>query len=514
MLLKKRPIGAAGFPNWADEQGRALALLASHETRQGSEMNSKYEVVIGLEVHVQLTTKTKIFCGCSTAFGQAPNSQTCPVCLGLPGALPVLNRQVVEYAIRAGLATNCQIAPRSVFARKNYFYPDLPKGYQISQFELPICEHGWLDIETEELGPKRVGITRIHMEEDAGKLLHTDSSSSSVDLNRACTPLLEVVSEPDMRSADEAIAYLRQLHQTVVYLGVCDGNMEEGSFRCDANVSIRPWGQQEFGTRAELKNLNSFRFIKQAIEYEVERQIEVIEDGGKIIQETRLFDADSGVTRSMRGKEEAHDYRYFPDPDLLPLEVSAEWIEQVNGDLPEMPAAKIKRYQEELGLPAYDAGVLSAERPVADYFDALVALHDNPKLCSNWVMSEVLGALKDNNISITECPLTPELLAGILKRIDDKTISGKIAKTVFDEVWQSGRAADQIIEEKGLKQVSDSGAIEALIDEVIAANPAEVAEYRAGKDKLMGFFVGQVMKASKGKANPGLANQLLKKKLS
>ncbi len=477
-------------------------------------MNSKYEVVIGLEVHVQLTTKTKIFCGCSTAFGQAPNSQTCPVCLGLPGALPVLNQQVVENAIKAGLATHCRISPRSIFARKNYFYPDLPKGYQISQFELPICEHGWLDIETEELGKKRIGITRIHMEEDAGKLLHSDANSSSVDLNRACTPLLEVVSEPDMRSSDEAIAYLKQLHQIVVYLGICDGNLEEGSFRCDANVSIRPWGQKEFGTRAELKNINSFRFIKQAIEYEVERQIDVIEDGGKVVQETRLFNADTGMTRSMRGKEEAHDYRYFPDPDLLPLEVSDAWIAKVRDALPELPDAKLQRYLVDLGLPAYDAGVLSAERPVAEYFDALVALHNNPKLCSNWVMGDLLGAVKDKGILISECPVTPELLAGILQRIDDKTISGKIAKTVFEAVWESGKTADQIIEEKGLKQVSDTGAIEAIVAEVLAANPTEVAEYKAGKDKLMGFFVGQVMKASKGKANPGMANQLLQKKLA
>ena len=477
-------------------------------------MNSRYEVVIGLEVHVQLTTRSKIFCGCSTAFGQAPNSQTCPVCLGLPGALPVLNRKVVEYAIRAGLATNCRIAPRSIFARKNYFYPDLPKGYQISQFELPICEHGWLDIETEENGPKKIGITRIHMEEDAGKLLHSDGHSSSVDLNRACTPLLEVVSEPDMRSAEEAIAYLKQLHQIVVYLGVCDGNLEEGSFRCDANVSIRPRGQQQLGTRAELKNLNSFRFIKQAIEYEVERQIDVIEDGGKVVQETRLFDADSGVTRSMRGKEEAHDYRYFPDPDLVPLVVTDEWIEQVRGGLPELPAVKLQRYQEQMGLPVYDAGVLSAEREVAEYFDALVARHGNAKLCSNWVMGEVLRSLKEKEIAIADCPVTPELLAGVLQRIDDNTISGKIAKTVFEEIWRTGKTADQVIAEKGLKQVTDSGAIEVILEEVIAANQGQFDELKAGKDKLIGFFVGQVMKASKGKANPGMVNQLLKKKLS
>jgi len=477
-------------------------------------MNSRYEVVIGLEVHVQLTTKTKIFCGCSTEFGQEPNSQTCPVCLGLPGALPVLNRQVVDDAIKAGLATNCQIASHSIFARKNYFYPDLPKGYQISQFELPICEHGWMDIETEELGQKRIGITRIHMEEDAGKLLHSDGNSSSVDLNRACTPLLEVVSEPDMRSSEEAIAYLKQLHQIVVYLGICDGNLEEGSFRCDANVSIRPWGQKELGTRSELKNLNSFRFIKQAIEYEVERQIDVIDAGEKVVQETRLFDPDAGISRSMRGKEEAHDYRYFPDPDLLPLQVSAEWVGQVRSCLPELPKVKLQRYQDEMGLPAYDAGVISAERPLAEYFEALVSRFDKPKVCSNWVMGEVLGGLKEHNLAIEQCPVTPELLAGILQRIDDNTISGKIAKTVFEEIWQSGKSADEVIAEKGLKQVTDTGAIESIVDEVIAANPSQVAEYQGGKEKMLGFFVGQVMKASKGKANPGMVNQLLKKKLT
>jgi len=480
-------------------------------------MKSKYEVVIGLEVHVQLTTQTKIFCGCSTEFGQAPNSQTCPVCLGLPGALPVLSKKVVEYAIKAGLATHCAIAPRSIFARKNYFYPDLPKGYQISQFELPVCEHGHLDIETEEGGPKTIGITRIHMEEDAGKLLHGDTpetaGTSFVDLNRACTPLLEIVSEPDMRSSDEAIAYLKKLHQIVVYLGICDGNLEQGSFRCDANVSIRPWGQKEFGTRAELKNINSFRFIKQAIEYEIERQAEVLEDGGRVVQETRLFDANTGMTRSMRGKEEAHDYRYFPDPDLVPLVISPEWIERVREDLPELPEAKFQRFVREYGLPQYDAEVLTADRGLADYFDAAAQLHGDGKACSNWVMGEVQRRLNDEGISIAAAPVSPKLLVGMLGRIDDNTISGKIAKTVFDEMWKSGKTADAIIEEKGLKQVTDTGAIESIIDEILAANPGQVEEYRGGKEKVFGFFVGQVMKASKGKANPAAVNDLLKKKL-
>ena len=480
-------------------------------------MKSKYEVVIGLEVHVQLTTKTKIFCGCSTEFGQAPNSQTCPVCLGLPGALPVLSKKTVECAIKAGLATHCTIATRSVFARKNYFYPDLPKGYQISQFELPICEHGHLDIETEEGGPKTIGITRIHMEEDAGKLLHGDTpdtvGSSFVDLNRACTPLLEIVSEPDLRSSDEAIAYLKKLHQIVVYLGICDGNLEQGSFRCDANVSIRPWGQKEFGTRAELKNINSFRFIKQAIEYEVERQAEVLEDGGRVIQETRLFDAGTGTTRSMRGKEEAHDYRYFPDPDLVPLVISPEWIERVREELPELPEAKLERFIREYGIPRYDAEVLTADQAMAGYFDACVQLHGDGKACANWVMGEIQRRLNDAGISIGASPVSPERLVGMLKRIDDNTISGKIAKTVFDEMWKSGKSADAIIEEQGLKQVTDTGAIETIIDEIIAANPGQVEEYRGGKEKVFGFFVGQIMKASKGKANPAAVNELLKQKL-
>jgi aspartyl-tRNA(Asn)/glutamyl-tRNA(Gln) amidotransferase subunit B len=481
-------------------------------------MSQGYETVIGLEVHVQLTTKTKIFCGCSKDFGHTPNSQTCPVCLGLPGALPVLNRQVVELAIKTGLATNCQIAPRSIFARKNYFYPDLPKGYQISQFELPICEHGWLDIDLENGERKRIGITRAHMEEDAGKLIHGDTpqtaGNSLVDLNRACTPLLEIVSEPDMRSADEAIDYLKKLHQIVVYLGVCDGNLEEGSFRCDANVSVRPYDQKEFGTRAELKNINSFRFIKQAIDYEVERQIDLIESGGKVVQETRLFDSDTGMTRSMRGKEEAHDYRYFPDPDLVPLVISPEWIEDVRATLPELPEAKRGRFVDELGMSVYDAGVLASDRALADYFDACVALGNDAKSCANWIMGEVLRKLKETDTGITDVPVTPELLTGLLARIADDTISGKIAKTVFEKMWQKGQTADQIIEAEGLKQVTDTGAIEGLVDEVIAANPDQVAEYLGGKDKLIGFFVGKVMQASQGKANPGMVNQLLKKKLT
>jgi aspartyl-tRNA(Asn)/glutamyl-tRNA(Gln) amidotransferase subunit B len=477
----------------------------------------KYQVVIGLEVHTQLTTNTKIFCGCSTRFGSQPNSQTCPVCLGFPGALPVLNRKVVEYAIRAGLATNCSIAPRSIFARKNYFYPDLPKGYQISQFDLPICLNGHLDIDIEG-ERKRIGITRIHMEEDAGKLVHADlpgvGDDSCVDLNRACTPLLEVVSEPDMRSPDEAIAYLKKLHQIVVYLGICDGNLEEGSFRCDANVSLMPVGSTTFGTRAELKNINSFRFIKQAIEYEMERQAEILDEGGRIIQETRLFDPNTGTTRSMRGKEEAHDYRYFPDPDLVPVIVNDAWIAEVRATLPELPEAKRTRFASELGLSEYDAEVLAATRELAAYFEATLALFPQAKTVSNWVMGEVTRALNEDGKSIGDSPVTPALLADLLKLIEKGTISGKIAKTVFDEMYKTGKEPAAIVAEKGLVQVSDTGAIEAIIDEVLAKEAGQLAEYRSGKDKLFGFFVGQVMKASKGKANPALVNELLLKKLN
>jgi aspartyl-tRNA(Asn)/glutamyl-tRNA(Gln) amidotransferase subunit B len=474
----------------------------------------KYQVVIGLEVHTQLTTNTKIFCGCSTRFGAQPNSQTCPVCLGLPGALPVLNQKVVEYAIKAGLATDCFIAPRSLFARKNYFYPDLPKGYQISQFDLPICLNGHLDIEMAG-ETKRIGITRIHMEEDAGKLVHAGvGDDSCVDLNRACTPLLEVVSEPDMRSADEAIAYLKKLHRIMVYLGICDGNLEEGSFRCDANVSLMPVGTTIFGTRAELKNINSFRFIKQAIEYEIERQAEILDEGGRIVQETRLFDPGTGVTRSMRGKEEAHDYRYFPDPDLVPVIIDAAWIEEVRATLPELPEAKRLRFITQLGLSEYDAEVLSASRDLACYFEATVALFGEPKTVANWTMGEVTRALNEEGKGIADSPVTPARLSELLQLIEKGTISVKIAKTVFDEMYRTGREPASIVQEKGLLQVSDVGAIEAIIHEVLQKEADQLALYLSGKEKLFGFFVGQVMRASKGKANPALVNELLLKSLN
>ena len=473
----------------------------------------EWETVIGLEIHAQLATNSKIFSGSSTAYGAEPNTQASLVDLGMPGVLPVLNKEAVHFAVKFGLAVDAHIAPRSVFARKNYFYPDLPKGYQISQYELPIVGVGYLDIELEDGSTKRIGITRAHLEEDAGKSLHEDfHGKSGIDLNRAGTPLLEIVSEPDMRSAKEAVAYLKKLHALVRYLGVCDGNMQEGSFRCDANVSVRKPGQP-FGTRAELKNLNSFRFIERAINIEVERQIDIIESGGKVVQETRLYDPDKNETRSMRGKEDANDYRYFPDPDLLPVEVTPEFIESVRASLPELPDAKRQRFMTQYGLSPYDADSLTQSREVAEYFEAVTALTNDAKLTANWMNGDVAAALNRAGLEITAIPVNTEALASLLKRIQDNTISGKIAKEVFDALWNGEGTTDEIIEKKGLKQITDSSAIEGLIDGIIAANPKQVEEYRSGKDKLFGFFVGQAMKASKGKANPEQLNAILKQKL-
>ena len=478
----------------------------------------EWEVVIGLEIHTQLATKSKIFSGAATAYGAEPNTQACAVDLGLPGVLPVLNAEAVRMAIKFGLAVDAEISERSVFARKNYFYPDLPKGYQISQYELPVVGKGHISIELEDGSEKVIGITRAHLEEDAGKSLHEDfDGQTGIDLNRAGTPLLEIVSEPDMRSAKEAVAYMRKIHSLVRYLEICDGNMQEGSFRCDANVSIRPKGQEKFGTRAELKNINSFRNVERAINYEVERQIDVLESGGEVIQETRLYDADKNETRAMRSKEEANDYRYFPDPDLLPLIIDQATITDIKATLPELPNEKRDRFVNELGLSLYDASVLTSSRELATYFESLLsATGDNdPKQCANWVIVELSGALNKASMDITESPVSAEQLAGVLNRISDNTISGKIAKTVFEALWKGeGKDADAIIENKGLKQVTDTGAIEAMVDEVLANNPDQVQQYRDGKEQLLGFFVGQIMKASKGKANPAQVNELLKKKLN
>ena len=475
----------------------------------------QWETVIGLEVHAQLSTQSKIFSGAATAFGAAPNSQACAVDLALPGVLPVLNRGAVERAIRFGLAAGGTIARRSVFARKNYFYPDLPKGYQISQFELPIVAGGQIVIQVDGV-EKAVRLTRAHLEEDAGKSLHEDFHGlSGIDLNRAGTPLLEIVSEPDMRSSAEAVAYAKVLHALVRWIGICDGNMQEGSFRCDANVSVRPVGQERLGTRREIKNLNSFRFLEQAIEYEVRWQIDTLESGGKIQQATVLFDPDKGETRAMRSKEDAQDYRYFPDPDLLPLEVSAAWIEQVRAAMPELPEAMRERLMREYGLSAYDAGVLTAAKETADYFAALVkAVGAEPKICANWVMGELTGALNREELGIDQTKVSAPALAGLIGRIVDGTISGKIAKEVFDAMWSGAGDADQVIEAKGLKQISDVGALEKIVDDILANNPGQVAEYRSGKEKVFGFFVGQAMKASQGKANPAQLNDILKKKLA
>lgn len=475
----------------------------------------EYETVIGLEVHAQLKTKSKIFCSCSTEFGAPPNAHTCPVCLGMPGVLPVLNKKVVEFAIKAGLALDCEIQPKSIWARKNYFYPDLPKGYQISQYEEPICLKGHLDIQVDGK-EKRIGITRIHMEEDAGKLLHEhgDPNASHVDLNRAGTPLVEIVSEPDLRCAADAAAYLKQLRSILRYCDVCDGNMEEGSLRCDANVSIRPVGKKKLGTKVELKNINSFKFVEKAIEYEVERQKLCLASGEKIVQETRLFDANRGVTESMRSKEQAHDYRYFPDPDLVPLIIDEKWISTVRKDLPELPMARAARFVKEYQIPEYDAAVLTAEKEVADYYEEAVKKYSlGAKKISNWIMTELLRVLKDSGKEIKQSPIQAPQLAKLIELIDQGTISGKMGKTIFEEMGKTGKNPEAIIQEKNLVQVSDTGAIEKIIDQVIAANPQQLAQYKAGKDKLFGFFVGQVMKEMKGQGNPAMVNDLLKKKL-
>ncbi|MBN2231872.1 MAG: Asp-tRNA(Asn)/Glu-tRNA(Gln) amidotransferase subunit GatB [Deltaproteobacteria bacterium] len=475
-----------------------------------------YEVVIGLEVHAQMRTATKIFCSCSTSFGDEPNRNTCPVCTGQPGALPVLNRRVVEFAIRAGLATGCRINSGNVFARKNYFYPDLPKGYQISQYELPVCEHGHLDIDAGEGETRRVGITRIHMEEDAGKLVHPDDRSgvSYVDYNRACVPLLEIVSEPDMRSAAEAVAYLKALRDIVMYLGICDGNMEEGSFRCDANVSIRPRGQEAFGTRTELKNMNSFRNVQRAVEFEVERQIDVVESGGAVVQETRLWDVDKGITVTMRGKEEAHDYRYFPDPDLLPVVIDDAWIDAVRRSLPELPRARCGRFMATYGLAADAAGILTGSRALADYYEAAVERFSRPVPVANWMISELLRHLNDDNIGIEDCPVTPDGLGSLLKLVDDGTISGKIAKKIFAAMYRERRNdPGAMVEARGLRQLADGGELEGIVDTVLAEHPAEADSYRGGNRKVFGFLVGQVMRRTKGTANPGMANDILRARL-
>jgi aspartyl-tRNA(Asn)/glutamyl-tRNA(Gln) amidotransferase subunit B len=480
-----------------------------------SNQAADWETVIGLEIHAQLATKSKIFSGSATAYGAPPNAQANLVDLGYPGVLPVLNAEAVRMAVKFGLAIGATISRHSVFARKNYFYPDLPKGYQISQYELPIVAKGTVEIVLDDGTRKTIGVTRAHLEEDAGKSLHEGLPGvSGIDLNRAGTPLVEIVSEPDMRSAKEAVAYMKKVHTLVRYLEICDGNMQEGSFRCDANVSVRRRGADKFGTRAEIKNLNSFRFVEKAINYEVARQIDLLESGGKVVQETRLYDPDKGETRSMRSKEEANDYRYFPDPDLLPVALEDAFIEGVRQSLPELPDQKAARFSSQYGLSEYDAGVLTASRELAAFYEDVVReVPSEPKLAANWVMGELAAALNKENLDVSAGKMPAVRLGGLLKRIADQTISGKIAKEVFETMWAGGATADAVIEEKGLKQITDTGAIERAIDEVMAKNPGQLADYRSGKDKLFGFFVGQVMKATGGKANPAQLNELLKKKL-
>ena len=472
-----------------------------------------YEVVIGVEVHAQLRTQSKMFCGCGTTFGLSANSQTCPVCLGLPGSLPVMNKAAVEMAVRAGLALNCRIGEHNRFARKHYFYPDLPKGYQISQYESPICEHGWIDIATGE-AHKRVRIRRAHLEEDAGKNIHGAAAGVSVvDFNRAGTPLLEIVTEPDMRSADEVVAYLRSLRDILMYLQVCDGNMEEGSFRCEPNLSLRPVGQQEFGTKVELKNINSFKLVKDAIEYEIKRQTRVLSEGGTIQQETRLWNLDRGETAVMRSKEEAHDYRYFPDPDLVPLKLEREWIKGFQGGLPELPAIRARRFVEQYGLPEYDAAVLTASKDMADYFEAATQLFNQPKTVSNWVMGELTRELNNSGTTVEGSPVSPHRLVRLLEMVEKGTISLKVARDIFPELYRSEKSPEQIVQEQGLTQVSDEEALSTIIDEMLLNNPVQVAQFKEGKQQVLGYLVGQAMKASGGKANPSKVNELLKRKL-
>lgn len=472
-----------------------------------------YEVVIGLEVHAQLLTRSKMFCGCPTAFGAPPNTQVCPVCSGMPGVLPVINKKAVDMAIKTAVATHCEIASSCRFARKNYFYPDLPKGYQISQYELPLARHGYLEIAPDgEM--KKIALRRIHMEEDTGKNLHEGiAGASHLDLNRAGVPLLEIVSEPVMHSPDEVVAYLKKLRDILVYLEVCDGNMEEGSFRCEPNVSLRPQGSPELGTRTELKNINSFKFVKDALSFEIARQEKILREGGKIVQETRLWDPHEGVTAPMRSKEEAHDYRYFPEPDLVPLVADRTWVEEIRKTLPELPDEKRIRFVQEHGLPPYDAAVLTTSRALADYFEACVRLYPHPKAVSNWIMSELLRELKQGGIDVEDCPLSPERLTSLLRLMDEGVISGKIAKTIFEEIYRTGKEPRALVEEKGLIQVSDEAGILEVIRKVLTENPHEVESYRKGKEKLFGFFVGRVISASGGKANPAKVNELLKKEL-
>ena len=473
-----------------------------------------WEAVIGLEVHAQLLTDSKIFCGCSTRFGAEPNTHTCPVCLGLPGSLPVLNKKVIEYTLRMALATHCSIAPYSLLARKNYFYPDLPKGYQISQYEFPLAEKGWIDIEVDGRA-KRVGITRIHIEEDAGKLIHDEVRPVSyVDFNRTGVPLMEIVGEPDLRTPEEAGEYLRRLREILRYLEICDGNMEEGSFRCDANISMRRSGATDFGTKAELKNMNSFKHVEKALDFEIRRQRAVLEDGGELVQETRLWDAGRGVTLSMRGKEAAHDYRYFPDPDLIPVEIDQAWIEAVQKDLPELPEAKRRRFVGQYGLPEYDAQVLTSSKAMAFYFEECLRLHPQPKTVSNWIMVELVRELKRAEKDIEQCPVSAENLAALLDLIQEGEISGKMAKTVFEEMFETGKPPKAIVQERGLVQMTDIAQIRGIIEGVLQNNPDKITDYKNGKTKLMGYFVGEVMKKTQGKANPKMVNEILREKLN